>query len=101
MNLGHVTLFQRFGLDADVRLAGPLLLRYFFTQVSKLLPAAVSRPVNSSRAICAYEIVILSLAFFGKSRTRHVSSDACELSRSNTYPSTFEPSLRVIVTSPR
>src|SRR5579864_8616728 len=38
---------------------------YFFIHASQLLPAAVSRPVNASAAISAYDTETFSLEFFG------------------------------------
>ena len=38
---------------------------YFFIQASQLLPAAVSRPVNASAPISAYDTATFSFEFFG------------------------------------
>src|ERR1700680_2733695 len=73
---------------------------YFFIQASQLLPAAVSRPVKASAPISAYDTATFSFEFFGYSRTNDSFSEA-PVRRSNKYPSTFDPSLDVMVTSPR
>src|SRR5260370_29199108 len=68
---------------------------YFFIQASQLLPAAVSRPENASAPISAYDTDNFSSEFFGYNRTTE-SFNVSPVRPSNNYPSTFDPSLRVM-----
>src|SRR6516225_3296228 len=74
--------------------------QYFRTQASQLFPAAVSRPVNARPAILEYGIATLPEPSCGITRTTD-SASVDPLRRSKTYPSTREPSLSLMVTSPR
>src|ERR1035437_4947092 len=74
--------------------------QYFFTQASKLLPAAVSRTVKAIAAISEKGIAGRSLLPASITRTTEFASVE-PMRRSKRYPVIAEPFLQVTVTSPR